>query len=89
MLPDALARALREDGRSYRWKATARFYDEFDEPFLAEAVEAGCGLLCLGLESYDDDAVNVVVLCSDGVANVGDTMPGVMERVCDSPARCA
>jgi Ca-activated chloride channel family protein len=27
-------------------------------------------------ESYDDDAVNVVVLCSDGVANVGDTMPG-------------
>jgi Ca-activated chloride channel homolog len=25
--------------------------------------------------SYDDDAVNVVVLCSDGVANVGDTMP--------------
>ena len=25
--------------------------------------------------SYEDDAVNVVVLCSDGVANVGDTMP--------------
>ena len=53
----ALARALREGGRSYRWKATARFYDEFDEPFLAEAVEAGCGLLCLGLESYNDDAL--------------------------------
>jgi len=26
-------------------------------------------------ESYEADAVNVVVLCSDGVANVGDTMP--------------
>jgi Ca-activated chloride channel family protein len=26
--------------------------------------------------SFDGDAVNVVVLCSDGVANVGDTMPG-------------
>jgi Ca-activated chloride channel family protein len=25
--------------------------------------------------SYDDGAVNVVVLCSDGVANVGDTVP--------------
>jgi Ca-activated chloride channel family protein len=39
-------------------------------------LEAG---LRLGYEearaSYDDDAVNVVVLCSDGVANVGDTMP--------------
>lgn len=27
-------------------------------------------------EAFDPDAVNVVVLCSDGVANVGDTGPG-------------
>lgn len=26
--------------------------------------------------AYDDDAVNLVVLCSDGVANIGDTGPG-------------
>jgi|SRR3954447_2608479 Ca-activated chloride channel family protein len=33
--------------------------------------------------SYDEDAVNVVVLCSDGVANVGDTMP---ESIVDTVA---
>jgi Ca-activated chloride channel family protein len=47
-------------------------------------LEAG---LRLGYEraraSYDDHAVNVVVLCSDGVANVGDTMP---ESIVDTVA---
>lgn len=38
-------------------------------------------------ESYDDDAVNVVVLCSDGVANVGDTMPGsIVDTVAEEGA---
>jgi len=53
----ALVAALGDGRRRYRWKATARFYEEFDVPFLRSAVDAGCGLLCLGLESYDDDSL--------------------------------
>ncbi len=56
----AFVRALGEGERQYRWKATARFYEEFDASFLASAVEAGCGLLCLGLESYDDEALEAM-----------------------------
>jgi len=53
----SLVAALLERERRYRWKATARFYEEFDAAFLKRAVAAGCGLLCLGLESYDDKAL--------------------------------
>jgi Ca-activated chloride channel family protein len=57
---------------------TAAILDAVDElqPGGSTNLEAG---LRLGYDqaraSYDDDAVNVVVLCSDGVANVGDTLP--------------
>ena len=38
-------------------------------------------------ESYDEDAVNVVVLCSDGVANVGQTGPGsITDRIAEEGA---
>jgi Ca-activated chloride channel family protein len=58
------------------------------EPGGSTNLEAG---LRLGYEqareSYDDDAVNVVVLCSDGVANVGDTMPGsIVDTVAEEGA---
>ena len=53
----ALANALGDGERAYRWKATARFYEEFTAEFFERAVRAGCGLLCLGLESYDDGAL--------------------------------
>ncbi|MCD4523664.1 von Willebrand factor type A domain-containing protein [Nocardioides sp. cx-173] len=48
-------------------------------------LEAG---LALGYEQaregYDEDAVNLVVLCSDGVANVGATGPGsISERIAE------
>ena len=53
----ALADTLGGGERAYRWKATARFYEEFTAEFFERAVRAGCGLLCLGLESYDDGAL--------------------------------
>lgn len=53
----ALVNALGDGERAYRWKATARFYEEFTTEFFEQAVRAGCGLLCLGLESYDDGAL--------------------------------
>ena len=38
-------------------------------------------------ESFDDDAVNLVVLCSDGVANVGRTGPGsITEQIAEEGA---
>ena len=38
-------------------------------------------------ESYDEDAVNVVVLCSDGVANVGQTGPGsIIDQIAEEGA---
>ncbi len=57
---------------------TERILDAVDElqPGGSTNLEAG---LRLGYEqardSYEEDALNVVVLCSDGVANVGDTLP--------------
>lgn len=51
-------------------------------------LEAG---LALGYEqarsAYDEDGVNLVVLCSDGVANVGATGPGsITERIAEEGA---
>ncbi len=38
-------------------------------------------------EAFDPDAVNLVVLCSDGVANVGSTGPGsITERIAEEGA---
>ncbi len=38
-------------------------------------------------ESFDEDAVNLVVLCSDGVANVGRTGPGsITEQIAEEGA---
>ena len=38
-------------------------------------------------ESFDEDAVNLVVLCSDGVANVGATGPGsITEQIAEEGA---
>ena len=56
----ALADALGNSARAYRWKATARFYEEFTAEFFERAVRSGCGLLCLGLESYDDGALSAM-----------------------------
>jgi Ca-activated chloride channel family protein len=55
------------------------------EPGGSTNLEAG---LALGYEqaraAYDEDAVNLVVLCSDGVANVGATGPGsISERIAE------
>lgn len=58
------------------------------EPGGSTNLEAG---LRLGYEqaraSYDADAVNLVVLCSDGVANVGRTGPGsITEKIAEEGA---
>ncbi|WP_187366771.1 vWA domain-containing protein [Nocardioides dongxiaopingii] len=38
-------------------------------------------------EAFDEDAVNVVVICSDGVANIGATGPGsITERIAEEGA---
>lgn len=68
-------------------RETARILEAIEEltPGGSTNLEAG---LALGYEQarkhFDEDGLNLVVLCSDGVANVGATGPGsITERIAD------
>ena len=48
------SRLLLSKRYSYKWKATSRFYPMMTTSLLKQVYDAGCRLLSLGLESYDD-----------------------------------
>jgi Ca-activated chloride channel family protein len=69
----------------------ARFFDAIDSLQAGGSTYAEAGLVMgyrLAAEAFDPDAVNRVILCSDGVANVGETGPeAILAQVQDYAAR--
>jgi Ca-activated chloride channel family protein len=69
----------------------ARFFDAIDSLEAGGSTYAEAGLVTgyrLAAEAFDPDAINRVILCSDGVANVGATGPdAILARVQDYAAR--